>query len=375
MKKLGIILALAMVGLLVMASAAFALVAPFTHGDFASNSKGCADCHVTHAAVGQKLLNDGNGTQTSFCLACHGNAALGSPMDVYNGKVLKDVNFDAAGRNVPVPGDWSAAGEYNPSLAGGFKESFDFGDSAAFEGVTSIHNVKGSPAEFGNTGDITNYDYVVANTIPGSTNLKIDFECGSCHDPHAGGAYLPDSATKNPRLLKEVLPKDATVRRVKMVIDQDANLPTRYTDGFNGWCGGCHDIFDTTKAGDNRTGYDKTNGRHAYMHKFGGVVDASKYKGGSSPYVVDKMPLEGIVANGKISCITCHRAHGSSAQAQPMNWDRYGEYKGYDNVTPEGDVNVIGDNAGKGSALLRLKQRDVCWNCHGAAEFNHDGTH
>jgi len=384
MKKLALITVLAACGLFLMASMAFALVDPYVHGDFATNSKGCADCHVTHAAVAQKLLNAGNGTQTSFCIACHGNGATGSPFDVFNGLILEDASFNAATGNVPAPGDWDTAAA-SASYAGGFNFAYNFGDTAnpadgtvAFDTVTSMHNVRGSATNFGNLANITSYQYDDGDIIPGSNNIEMDFECGSCHDPHAGGTYNDDQADKNPRLLKEVLPASGDTRRVQMVINQSENMVTRYTSGFNDWCGGCHDIFNTTEAGSGRTGYDKTNGRYAYMHKFGVTVDATKWATDATvttPYKVEWMPLENSGVPYDISCITCHRAHGSSAEAQPASWDRYDQYKGYDGTAQTISGTTVANNAGSGSALLRLKQRDVCYYCHGAAEFNHDVTH
>ncbi len=367
MRKLGIILAITVVGLMIAASAAFAMEAPYTHGDFSSNSKGCADCHVTHAADAAKLLVGGNGTQTSFCLVCHGNDCTGSPFDVYYGKMV----FDSAFTPSPRSASWADPSVIAYSYSGGFKTAFDFWDTdLPGKAVTSMHNVRGAQTAFGPAPDIANYQYDLGNQIPGATSAAgIDFECGSCHNPHAGGKYDNDQADKNPRLLKEVLPASGATRRVMMQFDQPTNTVKQYTYGFNGWCGGCHDIFDTTKAGDGRTGYDKTNGRNKYMHKFGIYVDPTKFAG-TDPYKTAYLPLERDPNAGnltEISCITCHRAHGTAATAEPTNWQRYASYKAYTNS---------GTTAtGSGSALLRLKQRDVCYKCHGEALYNHSVTH
>ncbi|MHB9093793.1 MAG: cytochrome c3 family protein [Eubacteriales bacterium] len=375
MKKLVIILAIALVGVLMAASAAFALVAPYTHGDFSANSKGCADCHVTHAANAQKLLAGGDGTQAGFCLLCHQNNATGSPFDVVQGKIMADSGFNAGTRT--ITGSWVDPSVMSYSYSGGFTTAYDWWDTQVLKTVTSMHNVRGSDANFGPNANVSSYQYTAADTIPGSSAIQIDFDCGSCHDPHAGGAYVNDQAGKNPRLLRSVLPKDGTSRWVEMQFDQPSNTVVQYTYGFNGWCGGCHDIFDTTKAGDNRTGYTQTNGRHAYMHKFGIYVDTTKFGGGTNPYLTAYMPLERDPNAGnltEISCITCHRAHGSSATAQPNVWNRYDTYKSYANVT-QATTGSIAQGAGTGSALLRLKQRDVCYKCHAEALYNHSVTH
>lgn len=366
MKKWFIIATITIVAMLLMAPGALALTGPYTHGDFATNSKGCADCHVTHAASAQKLLKTG-ATQTAFCLSCHSNAAIASPFDVYRGKILNSGKFNATTGTVTDTTYWNDSAWTSPSLAGGFRYSYDFdvddGVITFSNSVTSIHNVRGSAAEFGNLTDITAYDYVYGDTIPGGTK-NIDFECGSCHDPHAGGAYADDNGVTNPRLLKKVLPADGTNRIVKMQINQTNNVPTNYTSGFNGWCGGCHDIFNT--ASTTRAGYTLEGGRTKYMHQFNKVVNDTVYGGSTNPYNIKKLALE-TEGGKKISCITCHRAHGTSAAALPATWNRYDTYRDYD-----GSSGIVGSvlNSGKGSALLRLKNRDVCYKCHAEAKYN-----
>lgn len=361
MKKWGLILALTAAAMLLLAPSALALDPPYTHGDFAANSKGCADCHVTHAATAQKLLKFGT-NQTTFCLACHGQQAIGSPFDVRNGKIMKTANWDSTSGNVIDTSLWNDSAWVSPSLAGGFANSYDFGDSNTYKAVTSIHNVRGSQSAFGTISNVTTYEYVYGNTIPGGSG-SLDFECGSCHDPHAGGAYTNDQADKNPRLLKEKL-FNKTGLRVKMHIDPATNVPTQYTSGFNGWCGGCHDIFNTEST--SRAGYVLEGGRTKYMHQFNRKVYDTVYGGDTNPYTVEWLALEVDGTDKEISCITCHRAHGSSAQALPTNFSRYAAYKAYDGTATT-------TTTGSGSALLRLKQRDVCYKCHAEAKYNYYG--
>ena len=155
---------------LVFASSAVA-IEPYYHGDFDTNSVGCAKCHVTHAGSAKALLIDGP-TQTDLCYFCHDDI-IKNPYDAALGKI-------------------QTATEVWPSLAGGFDSSFDF-DNQAYTAVAgavgtnyiasdSVHGVEtyDGPAE--------NSDWDLGVQIPGGTNTLVgDFKCGSCHDPHEIG--------------------------------------------------------------------------------------------------------------------------------------------------------------------------------------------
>lgn len=383
MKKLVIIAALGAVVMLMLASASFAMQAPYTHGDFATNSKGCGDCHITHSADVAKLLRAGSGglaTQTAFCLGCHGKL---SPFDVKYGVVMKETAEDTSKDILSERFTWGGghnSSNSNMSLAGGFNTSGDFKLTAQAYSLipsTSVHNVRGVGDAAGSIAGVTTYDYVYGNTIPGGTGT-LDFECGSCHDPHLGGMYPdPGDPTKNPRLLKKNI-LGRTNMQVVMEFNQPENLPTKYTNGINNWCGSCHDIFDTSALGASaspanelttRTGYYKLGGRTKYMHLFGiDVHDTTKHGFTTDPFTVEWLALENNASSEQkeIMCLTCHRAHGSSAPWS-NNWSRYTSYVDYDGS---------GTTAtGQGSALLRLPERDVCYGCHGAAQYNHSDTH
>lgn len=375
MKKITIILAVVLMGVFLVAFPAMAMKSPYTHGDFASNSKGCGDCHVTHSAGAAKLLNTTSTYQTTFCLGCHGKM---SPFDVRIGQIITDA-ADGGGA-ISSRWDWSGVSDTGTSantsysLSGGFQYAGDFdvieGDGSAMQ-VTSVHNVQGL-SDTASIAGVTEGNWI-GDTIPGGTN-SITFECGSCHDPHAGGAYSDDQSDKNPRLLKEDILGRSDMR-VKMKFDQATNTVTRYTYGFNTWCGACHDVFDTSigglESGGWRSGYDKTTiARDKFMHKFGVHVDPSQYAGTTDPYTVKYLALEAQKPDGSadttISCITCHRAHGSSADVSGLEWTRYASYKDGSGATT---------TTGSGSALLRLPDRDVCYECHDIANKNHSVTH
>jgi len=330
--------------LLMTPSSAYATAAPYTHGDFANNSKGCGECHVTHAANAAKLLVYGP-TQTDMCYFCHGQNAT-SRFDVQNGLIMRQ------SADPKVAANWSVGSTvYSASYAGGFSYSYDF-QSNQLKASTSVHSVE-KMYDASDSGN--NIPWTLGKEIPGgSGTLSADFRCGSCHDPHKGGAYDPLAANyKNPRLLKPQLLGEAktTFRAVYLTIDQNTNLLTAYgfnhantpNSGISNWCAGCHDVFNVNNF--------NADANLKYKHSMG--VSPT-----SSPLLTGKLTL-GLLAydaQNKMTCLTCHKAHGTSATFSGT----FQIYKDYNN---------LGKTNSTSSTLLRLNERDACYFCHGAGEY------
>lgn len=267
---------------MLMLSTGFALAG--IHGPYSINTDACAGCHVTHTAAVAKLLRGDStvNTQAKFCFICHGAGGPGAPYDVENGQA-KD----------------SAANAMVDSPAGGF-------DKTKF---TSIHNVSEG-----------------VTAIPGGTNsITGGLVCGSCHNPHG---------SSNSRLLKEKI-FGTTVTGVKLTVTN--NINTAYVSGFNTFCGACHDKFNVGVGSGHII-----DAEGMYRHAMGVAAtlpSGGDFRGGD---LMTGTPLE----SGKVSCMSCHRAHGTKAV---MN----GTY-----------------TMGKSSYLLRIDNRGVCYNCHGAAQYN-----
>lgn len=350
----------------------------YVHGGFAANSSSCARCHVTHSADAAFLINDSR-DRTRFCLSCHGYMSVMSQYDVYSGLTR---GTDSVSR---------------PSPAGGFSTSPDpysdwtNGSTAVLNANTSAHHVWSLDGGL-DTGQR-------GGDIPGGTDgLTGDFACTSCHDPHAGGKYPPDPGEpyRNPRLLKK-RPLDSAVDLfVYMKIDYDygagyawsatpeggghSSQTIEYGRGFDAWCGSCHDVFNTE--GPTRTGsVGITNalGETRYRHKMGVLLTSTTHPGFTTS-IQNGLPLPTTTngdrdaatsSTGRLNCITCHRAHGSSVPVS-VGYRRYQPYTtiyrdGSGNLVPKDTIAPTDLGA---SALLRLKERDVCYICHGAAEYN-----
>ncbi|MEW6486278.1 MAG: hypothetical protein AB1423_17005, partial [Pseudomonadota bacterium] len=265
------------------------------------------------------------------------------------------------------------------STAGGFVNQFvdadndnviDAGESKT---VTSRHNVWGFDTEF---GDVDGSDPAGDTFIPGSTNTitgSSGFVCASCHDPHAGGK-TPDGSniiSGNPRLLRTPL-FGRTVNFVEFkvstvgtftyavggvgeTVDSGVYRVTEYVYGSTDYCGACHDkFFAPSGSGDDQ----KYQGmyRHAFGVNLLDAVDQGNVAIDADP-AVSGTPTEtkNNPPNGQVACLSCHRAHSTVASMA-----------GWANSYPRSEA---GGRACT-SALLRMNNRGVCYNCHGAAESN-----
>jgi len=359
MKKSILLVLLAVLVMLATAMTANAAVEPYYHGDFASDTTGCAKCHVTHAGSAAALLIYGS-NQTQFCLYCH-NDPLKSPYNAQDGKITSATGFIA-------------------SVSGGFTKSFNF-DNANYnetDGAIAGNYVANSSVHGVETYD--NGDWTTGTQIPGgadASNLVGNFRCGSCHDPHAGGAYTPGNGTIMPRLLKTELPA-ATVA----VADHDdwtftavanswdggvgnnqfkTRVTTGYGDNAGVWCAGCHDLFNQTahNAGQNAVN-DASGVVNRYMHRMNFTMDNDAT--GVQAVVNKTVYKVALSVNNKLTCVTCHRAHGTSTTVtNSPSWNRAATYKNSAGGTSSTSTSTV---------LLREKNRNVCFDCHGAAANN-----
>ncbi|HIE12402.1 MAG TPA: hypothetical protein EYP63_03100 [Desulfotomaculum sp.] len=344
--KLYLVLAVAMVCTLAFAAPAFA----WTHGQFDATTDACAGCHVAHAAEAPKLLKTGP-TQTHFCFLCHGDGGASAPYDVKIGKTQVGSTVYA-------------------STAGGFCEQQG-------TALTSRHNVWGLVGETGSVIDETYKQFFV----PGSTQqfTGSGFVCGSCHDPHAGGGvpdadgYIDGRVGINPRLLrKSITVGSVTYSGLNVAfgfetvgtftygnpsVDSGVYRVIEYVYGSTPWCGACHFKFKAPEGSGGTPGpkyYDMY--RHAFDLDLYDVVRPGTYNYPDTSF--NKTPLETSKTTDPeddvLACLTCHRAHSTTVEAAgwASEWPR-----------SEGGTSTT-------SALLRMDNRGVCFNCHDAGKYN-----
>ncbi|KNZ71005.1 putative multiheme cytochrome c [Thermincola ferriacetica] len=346
MKKLVLISLVAGLITLMVSANAFA-EEPYYHGDFAADTTGCAKCHVTHAGAAKALLIAGP-KQTDFCYYCH-NGILKSPYDAENGQIETSTGLHA-------------------SLAGGFLKTFDFdnkvygtddSNTANYVYSTSVHGVENYDSN----------DWLNGVQIPGGSNtLTGDFRCGSCHDPHAGGTY--PAAGVMPRLLKKTLPAanlnpadhqdwEFTAVAASTTGGFKSKVVTDYGVNAGVWCAGCHDLFNQTAHNAGQT-QETITGK--YMHRMNFVINASQVTN-IQHATIDKLALADNAGAKTLTCLTCHRAHGTASSVNAgLVFPRAASYL-------HGD-GTAASNTQRSSVLLREKNRDVCYDCHGAAQYN-----
>jgi predicted CXXCH cytochrome family protein len=357
--KLYVMITAVLVFMLSFTTSAFA----WTHGQFNATTDACAGCHVAHAAEAPKLLKTGP-TQTEFCFLCHGDGGTSAPYDVKDG-------FTVAG------------GTYQASTAGGFVRQFAgmVGGLPTFTSVTSRHNVWGLVGETGYEIDQS----VKVHQIPGGTGTDqiggSGFVCGSCHDPHDGGAtpsgnysLITGSATSpNPRLLRrEIKVVDPALNDLYVCFGMETMgtytnegvvsgvyRVARYAEGSTRWCGACHNKFQTddadTNPGEGHAVFLYDMWRHPMELHVIRPPDFNDTIATGTPLEADQ-PGAGNKILPHVACLTCHRAHSTTAAMDgwAASWPR--------------DLDLSGPGAT--SALLRMDSRGVCYNCHGAAQYN-----
>ncbi len=281
----------------------------------------CAICHRAHTAQAPDLLKE---PETALCYTCHGAAAAGASTDVVDGVGYS--NIERTGTPGALRGGgfkYALIDSAHPSGQG--SEGSDPGGVvpalSAGTPVTSAHSVDESiQTDWGN-GPIS------AEPNDGNT---ISLSCGSCHDPHGNGMY---------RLLRPIPIDSGATTPVE--IPEPAGMPHVYTTTnywdvedeyapdlivkISEWCALCH-----TRYLSSTTGAESGDAIFTDRH----VSDGAK--------------------QGTPSCIQCHVAHGSNANA-----DEAGSFAIH---SPQELP------AGPGSRLLRIDGRGTCRMCHTESE-------
>ncbi|MDO8586735.1 MAG: cytochrome c3 family protein [Armatimonadota bacterium] len=257
-------------------------------GDYHVGSKlKCYQCHVMHQTKSHLYADDtrddwgGTGAVSSFdhllkyedinemCLECHNE---GDRKDVY-------------GVAETVPTLQRIGGWFNNDAAGAY--------------VAPVASV---------------YSHNLANgaEVPPGGSVAVDLDCTSCHEPH-GNAYYRNlnevggegisyaSTTNDPT--KDVFQKLATGLKYD-VSDVSYNLPSSGSHHYEQFCASCH----TSIHNDDSSGGWLKHPTIGHSVSFtAGTVSPLKTLGG-----LPEAGGSGSLVAGDVSCVTCHKAHGSS---------------------------------------------------------------
>ena len=177
------------------ASPAFADNGPHTSTTNVMNVDRCAGCHRAHTASASYLLTQ---SESALCQTCHGAAAGGSKLDVFDG-----VAYGSTGGTGPTgpTGQARIAGDQAGALrGGGFTTALlssgtgvvsralssdlhglvpALGATSGGVATTSTHNTNATGMAWGGAG------YIGATGATGA-GTSVTLQCGACHDPHGG---------------------------------------------------------------------------------------------------------------------------------------------------------------------------------------------
>jgi predicted CXXCH cytochrome family protein len=327
------------------ATNAMAAAMPTGHGMFSNNARICVVCHRTHTATNGNLLR----VNAGLCQTCHSGGA-GADTDISSGHYVNSPSD---------PNNWGTVGD--PLLGGGFADIN--GAPMAYPG-TSQHKIGGDPATpFGSAS--------------GATMI---LTCTSCHTIHAGfsgGAQYrllrlsvgdaagPLNVTWNgpwegpaqasPHNAAGYMAYTETLfgPGLDNIADPRPKEFTRnYNSGVSDWCVGCHSNYTTYFDGSVKkikhtvevplSGSPTTKLNTTYGLPETDLPLNDKIAGGDTP---------GRSPGDTLNCLTCHKAHGTTALM-----DRMAVIPASGRAT---DLPVL-----TGSMLLRMDNRGVCVNCH-----------
>lgn len=319
---------------------------PFHDGGVAN----CGGCHTLHnsadglpvtpgPANGYSLLAE---TPSDVCLRCHAQSL---------GAVL--------GMNPLAPPVEKGAGNFVFLLE---NELYDGAEepAPAVPGDAAGHNVV-APA-YGLDADSRH------STAPGGTFPASELGCTSCHDPHGSDAF---------RLLHGAGPVQAGVATFGAPapsasgislggsVDERLDRHTAYRSGMAAWCGNCHGRYHDG---------DGTAFQHPVDEPFD-LATRDQYNlydghdtvvaGNQATAYLPEVPFEDGTAvpdsrsgpdnTSRLSCVSCHRAHATSAPAAGR-WD-------FNVATLSED----GDRSGSWAIPNPYPSPDqpgLCWKCH-----------
>jgi len=308
----------------------------------------CNGCHIMHEDAVVIVTADGEGalligeSASDVCLTCHAMAA-GSSL----------------GTDPLVPPPEKGAGNFVFLLEDNINDAID-GAVDPIPGEMAGHNVI-APARglFGSTRNAVS---------PGGTFPSDMLSCTSCHNPHGNDSFrlLNGTGPVQGGIADFIHPApQATGIDLNSVAESNSNH-TAYTSGMSAWCANCHGSYHAI---DGMGGFE-----HEVDHNFSGgsAAQYNRYNGpsdtiGASPAssYITAVPFEdsaastsstaGPAGNSRLMCLTCHRAHASSAP-YAGRWDF--------NVSLLRDDGVVSGSYPIPSPYIDMGQGQLCIKCH-----------
>ncbi len=299
------------------------------------------------------IIIDGNedlllfDVSTDVCLSCHATS---------NGSVL--------GPDPLNPPPEIGAGNFTFLL----EDNINDASSGLTNPISGSH--AGHSVISNSMGIYSDPDYI---TAPGGTYPSDQLTCTSCHDPHGNQNFRMLRSTGQPDASGFVFTYPAPLAE-GLTFDQQEQLSnhTAYQSGWTDWCSNCHEQV-------HRDGYP------VFEHPFDGIMTASdqnsynQYNGSDDPlggtYATAYLPqvtLEdpamtttatyGAGSSSRLSCMSCHRAHATSAPKN-LRWDP--------NVRNLNQDGAVSGSYPIPSPYISTSQQQLCVKCHYQDIGNH----
>jgi len=419
-KRIALAIVLAAAVFAVLPSVAFANFA--IHGNYVSDTDACAGCHRAHTSVStitwqdsaagdnhSALLVTSATEMWQFCYACHDATSQGADTNVQTG-IYEGTLYGASGSTLNGGGFEEVDGAQSTST------HMYKGSSWGAYGGGYFGTGKTFAADYSDAGQ-------GPDAFMNGTGNSIKMDCATCHDPHGSPNYRILKTSVNGNTVGEYVPTadpedpdpDGFVSSVepgwpvagfRLHTAYPAYTPNYTTamyakgydmiggtdnvnKGMSGWCAGCHntylgpvETFSKTNGVGVITEYQSLASTYnagspndlALRHKHPINVELSTYNGPDKASMIvtsQVLPLaHGIGEQGApvneasdwIECLTCHRAHGTSA-----SMSGYASHAGAATVIDPVDglpSNEFISQDPVPSSLLRYDNRGVCERCH-----------
>ncbi len=312
----------------------------------------CNICHSMHSSSGSGSGQSGGGRAllaggpaSDICLSCHATDS-GSVMSA----------------DMLAPDAERGPGNFVFLLEDNLNDGPD-GISNPITGDAAGHNVRAPSHGLATDGTLIH--------SPGGNYPASQLKCTSCHDPHGNANYrfLRGPGTRMGSGGNFGYPAPVAVGLDIEFGGAESNANhVAYQSGMSLWCANCHPDYLN----------DHNDNSSSFEHPTEGTFDSEQilqynlYNGTMDPagglyataYLAD-VPFEdaanqigslnGPTATSQLMCLSCHRAHASSAPASGR-WDF--------NVSKLVDDGAVSGSHAIANPYLDPGQDPLCWKCH-----------
>lgn len=210
------------------------------------------------------------------------------------------------------------------------------------------------------------------STSPGGTFPASELGCSSCHDPHGNDSFrlLHGAGEVQDGLytFSNAAP-EASGLSIFFGSESQSNH-TAYNSGMSAWCANCHGDFHNSGNLVHPSGESIGGSISTTYNLYNGTEDQTG--GAQATAYLAEVPFEdaanttsstaGPSASSQVSCVTCHRAHATSAP-NAGRWDF--------NVTLLEEDGLESGSYAIPDPYASPNQRSLCNKCHNQDEDDH----